>query len=69
MIYIKLSVFGMLVLRIEGKEAEIKNMLNSVVSLLIVIGVDIRAENLFFAFSEKLTKSPGQKLEFVALRM
>nr|QBH73924.1 eukaryotic translation initiation factor 3 subunit M [Liposcelis bostrychophila] len=52
----------------EGNEPEIESILNSIVSLLIVIDVD-RAENLFLAFSEKLTKAPGQKLGLVALRV
>ncbi|KAK6626182.1 hypothetical protein RUM43_006488 [Polyplax serrata] len=52
----------------EGNETEIESILNSIVSLLIVIDVD-RAENLFLAFSEKLTKAPGQKLGLVALRV
>ncbi|KAL0273312.1 UNVERIFIED_CONTAM: hypothetical protein PYX00_006010 [Menopon gallinae] len=52
----------------DGNEAEIESILNSIVSLLIVIDVD-RSENLFLAFSEKLTKAPGQKLGLVALRV
>jgi len=52
----------------EGNEADVESILNSIVSILVMLDVD-RAENLILAFSEKLTKVEGRPLGLVALRV
>lgn len=52
----------------DNNESEIESVLNSIVSMLVLIPVE-RAENLILAFCEKLTKAPGNKLGIVALRV
>ncbi|XP_066998785.1 eukaryotic translation initiation factor 3 subunit M [Anabrus simplex] len=52
----------------DNNESEIESVLNSIVSMLVLIPVE-RAENLILAFCEKLTKAPGYKLGMVALRV
>ncbi|XP_014244346.1 eukaryotic translation initiation factor 3 subunit M-like [Cimex lectularius] len=52
----------------EGSESEIESVLNSIVSMLVLIPPD-RTENLILAFSEKLTKAKGQMLGHVTLRV
>lgn len=52
----------------EGDEAVIESVLNSIVSILVLIPVE-RAENPILAFCEKLTKAPKYELGMVALRV
>ncbi|XP_014248162.1 eukaryotic translation initiation factor 3 subunit M-like [Cimex lectularius] len=52
----------------KGTENEIECVLNSIVSILVLIPVD-RTENLILAFCEKLTKAKGQVLGEIALRV
>ncbi|XP_034825689.1 eukaryotic translation initiation factor 3 subunit M [Maniola hyperantus] len=51
----------------ENNEADTEAILNSIVSIMVSIPLE-RGENLFLAFSQRLTKAPGPKLGMVALQ-
>lgn len=52
----------------ESNEADIESVLNSIVSMLVLINPE-RAENLILAFSEKLSKASDPKLGAITLRV
>merc|ERR1712179_487816 len=53
----------------EAAEAEIEALLNSIVSVLIVVPVGEKTESLILAFCEKLSKHPTNKLGHVCLKV
>ncbi|KAK8725783.1 hypothetical protein OTU49_010479, partial [Cherax quadricarinatus] len=53
----------------EATEAEVEALLNSIVSVLIVVPVGEKTESLILAFCEKLAKAPSNRLGHVCLRV
>ncbi|XP_076036467.1 eukaryotic translation initiation factor 3 subunit m [Oratosquilla oratoria] len=53
----------------EATEQEIEALLNSIVSVLIVVPVGEKTESLILAFCEKLAKAPSNRLGHVCLRV
>merc|ERR1719430_1204149 len=53
----------------DAAETEIEALLNSIVSVLIVVPVGDKTESLILAFCEKLAKAPSNKLGHVCLKV
>jgi len=53
----------------EATEAEVEALLNSIVSVLIVVPAGEKTESLILAFCEKLAKAPSNRLGSVCLRV
>jgi len=52
----------------ENSESDVEAVLNSIVSLLIMMPSDDCSENLVLSFCEKLTKSPNNRIAAICLR-